>query len=108
MGAGTGVALYDFINRVYPHFNLKVYLEAIDDVLSGMNEEQPLIKEIYYNPNSYKLIILYCRKDLELAFQREFYHENNKRIVDHSYFKIPETFRRQGKSSAGFCARQRQ
>jgi hypothetical protein len=92
----------DFINRVYPNFNLRVFLKSIDDALSVMHEGQPLTKKVRYNTTSYKLIIEYFHKDLELYFQRDFYHESNKKIVDHSYFKLPKSFRNQGKSKPIF------
>src|SRR5262249_52670607 len=77
----------------YPHLNLAKYLGTVNRTLSIMGQGQILTRELQFDPSNSRFIVIYHSQDMALAFVREFKHENGKRIVDHTLFTIPPSFR---------------
>ena len=99
--SGTSMPADDFINTLFPNFNLLAAVRAIDTLLSSTTASS-LSKEILLTevPSTSVEIRYYSQdwndKDKGLALVRTFTLENAKPVVDHEFFRLPRSHRRKG------------
>lgn len=94
--SNTQETLEDFINRVYPNFNLAFFLLKIDELLSKTTT-QDIEKIIEFDSTSGNLDFLYRSFNDDLILFRNFTKDiSNKIEVEHAFFLLPLNFQNKG------------